>query len=187
LREGLSKADREEFKQAKKRAQKLALEFVEGTPGLLFYGECGTGKTHLLVGILREILLGRGFRARFIEFGHLLADLRRSYGDRSKGQDLITPLAETPLLVIDELGQGRGTEWELSVLDELISRRYNANRTTLFASNFYPHKAEGEPKALLDMVGERIVSRLKEMCVWTEVKSFDHRADLQPTSKNKGR
>ena len=72
-------------------------------------------------------------------------------------------------MVIDELGKGRGSDWELSVLDELISKRYNAKRTTMFTTNYGiegPAKTGDSPasESLVERVGVRIHSRLMEMC-----------------------
>ena len=52
------------------------------------------------------------------------------------GQAIIGPLSEVDVLAIDELGKGRGSPFELDTMDELIARRYNAGRTTLFATNY---------------------------------------------------
>lgn len=149
--------------EARLHALNFAQSFTEGQRGILYYGDCGTGKTHLTVAILRHLIMYRGVPARFVEFVHLLWDLRVSFDTPGRTEQVMNPLVEVPVLAIDELGKGRGTEWELSVLDELISKRYNAGRTTLFTTNFYPRAAEGRD-SLGDRVGERIFSRLQEMC-----------------------
>ncbi|MBU0553328.1 ATP-binding protein [Myxococcota bacterium] len=146
----------------------------------MLYGNSGTGKTHLMVAAIRRLVLERARPIRFVEFVHLLSDMKASFGDRSRGQDLITPLVEVPVLAIDELGKGRGTDWEMSVLDELISKRYNTERTTLFTTNYDPTKTEGQD-ALVTHVGQRILSRLKEMCRWVEVNGADYREKLSPS------
>jgi DNA replication protein DnaC len=145
-------------------AYRFARAFAPGERGLLYYGPCGTGKTHLLVAILRHLVLHRGIQVRFVEFMHLLSDLRATFGDPGGAEEVMAPLVDVPVLAVDELGKGRGSEWELQVLDELISKRYNAGRTTLFTSNFYPHPDTDDAQSLSDRVGERIYSRLMEMC-----------------------
>ncbi len=166
---------------ARQKAWRFAREFEPGVQGLLFYGSTGTGKTYLTIAILRYLLINRGVRARFSEFMHLLSALRASYGDRGKAEDVLRPLVDVPLLVIDELGKGRGTDWELSVLDELISKRYNAQRTTIFTTNYGidANQATGQQEeSLLDRVGVRIHSRLMEMCEPVRLTGYDYRREL---------
>ena len=166
---------------ARQKAWRFAREFESGVQGLLFYGSTGTGKTYLTIAILRYLLINRGVRARFSEFMHLLSALRASYGDRGKAEDVLRPLVDVPLLVIDELGKGRGTDWELSVLDELISKRYNAQRTTIFTTNYGIDSVQSggqQEEALLDRVGVRIHSRLMEMCEPVRLTGYDYRREL---------
>lgn len=171
---------------ARRTAWRFAKEFEPGVRGLIFYGSSGTGKTLLAACILRYLLLERGVRSRFVEFMHLLADLRATFGDRGRAEEVMAPLVEIPVLVIDELGKGRGSEWELSVLDELISKRYNAQRTTVFTSNFAPEEPSGESsqpgsvseEKLVDRVGARIYSRLMEMCEPVRLQGPDYRRKL---------
>ena len=142
----------------------FAREFEPGARGLLFYGRSGTGKTHLSVALLRFLLVQRGVRARFVEFSHLISDLREAFSGKNAATTLMSPLTEVPLLVIDELGKGARREWEQDVLDDLVSRRYNAKRTTIFTTN-YLVAGRGVPEDSLEhRVGARIYSRLAEMC-----------------------
>ena len=155
--------------------------------GLFLYGDVGRGKTHLMVATLRELIFEHGISARFVEFSLLLGDLKASF-ERGKGASkLVDPLYSVDVLAIDEMGKGRGTEWEETVLDELISRRYNALKTILVTSNYAPGKATGTsvpnlaktnrpPLSLVDRVGFRVNSRLAQMCKFVPVRGQDYRA-----------
>lgn len=159
-------------------AQALAGGFKKGeiNRGFVLWGPVGRGKTHLLAAALRQLTLEHGVACRFIEFSHLLAELKGRFDRKQGAAALLDELVEVEVLAIDELGKGMLTEWELSVIDQLVSRRYNAARTILATTNFregppsgiaVPNLADPRPDrqpTLSDRVGERVYSRLSEMC-----------------------
>ena len=171
-------------------AMALAAGFKPGevNRGFVLWGDVGRGKTHLLVATLRALSLEMGVRTRFIEFSHLLAELKGRF-DRGEGAaTLLNELVEVEVLAVDEVGKGMLTEFELAVVDELVSRRYNAARTILATSNYRPGKPTGiarpnlaDPRpdrqpTLSDRVGERVYSRLREMCEFVRLGGDDWRA-----------
>ena len=155
-------------------------------PGLLLYGAVRRGKTHLLVGLVRWMVMDLGVDVRFVEFSRLLASLREGYDKGQSDRTLLNELVTVPVLAIDELGKGRLTDWELSVVDELVSRRYDAMACTLATTNYGPglptgratlNLAEGARLApsLVDRVGDRVYSRLRDMTEFIEVTGLDYR------------
>jgi DNA replication protein DnaC len=135
-------------------------------------------------------------KARYVEISLLYATIRRGFQEGRSGGEIIEPLSNVEVLAIDELGKGRGSPFELETLEELIARRYNAGRTTLFASNYSVERerrsvqtgsgyrssedyksASRESDLLRERVGERIYSRLCEMCEFAELPTTtpDHR------------
>ncbi|MCB9553516.1 MAG: ATP-binding protein [Myxococcales bacterium] len=167
----------------------LTRGFQPGRRGIGLFGPVGTGKTHLLAAVVRDLVIRLGVRARFVEFTHLLSELKAAFGQAGGEAAIIDPLVEVPVLVIDELGKGRpDSEWVGQVLDQLITRRYSANRTTCFTTNFpieAPQVRPGEPRPELleDRVGARIMSRLHEMVAFYPVYGPDKRKGT-PCSKS---
>jgi len=157
-------------------------EFVKKFPtrkGFLLMGASGLGKTHLAVGTIAELTLGHGVKCMFKDFFYLLSELKQAYSEGTPENDVILPLVEAEVLVIDELGKGRSSEWELNILDQLISKRYNASRQTLATTNYVTReiaREKGDTTEILEArVGERIASRLFEMCEFLYLEGKDYR------------
>ncbi|MBK07884.1 MAG: DNA replication protein [Deltaproteobacteria bacterium] len=166
--------------------------FKPGDKGVVLMGPPGVGKTHLMVGFLRHVLLERGIPCRFQDFGVLLAELRSSYTNGLSEMEILRGLINVDVLLIDDLGKGRNSKWESGIIDTLISCRYNTKRTTLITTNYtqelettlrerYRGRGSTEGEELLmrdtlaDRVGERVYSRLREMCDFFFISGVDYR------------
>jgi DNA replication protein DnaC len=169
--------------------------------GLLILGKIGTGKTHLAVGIVKE-LMARGIPCLFHGYSELLKEIQTSY-DRSTEYsevDVLRPVFETDVLVIDELGAIKNrSEWVWDTLSLILNNRYNDNRTTIFTSNFLNLPAKKDPgpsssrsreaadyaaagETLGDRIGERMRSRLHEMCRIITLDGTDFRQKFRSAS-----
>lgn len=162
----------------------------EGARGLVLHGLVGRGKTHLLIALIRELVFRHAVTVRFLEFSRLLATLREGYSEGRSDSPILRELATVEVLAIDELGKGRLTDWELQVIDDVVSRRYNSSACTLGTTNFRPGVATGAappnaamvdqtPQTLGDRVGDRVYSRLREMADFVEVGGADCRELLR--------
>lgn len=162
-------------------AWRKATAFVESFPvverGLLLYGRHGVGKTHLAIGILKACVRTKGARAFFFETRELLRLVRDTY-NRSVEEtemEVLQPLLGADLLVLDDLGAERTSEWVQETLGLVVNTRYNANRPTIFTSNLVDSPDNTDPRSFTFQLGARTRSRLVEMCDWIEIQGADVR------------
>ena len=162
-------------------AWRKATAFVDAFPvvdrGILFFGPNGVGKTHLAVGLLRACIQHKGARAYFFETRELLRLIRDTY-NRSVEEtemDVLGPALTAELLVLDDLGAERTSEWVQETLGLVINTRYNAKRPTICTTNLADLEDNTDPRSFAFQFGERTRSRLREMCDWVEMPGLDRR------------
>ncbi len=182
-------------------AQISASRFVQefdprGGAGLLLVGGIGTGKTHLAVGILKELIASRGSACLFCDYRELLKQIQNSYNDSVKATELqvLRPVFEAEVLLLDELGAVKPSEWVWDTVSLILNTRYNDNRTTIITTNFADEPAAGVNKSLSsaraasrdetlgDRIGERMRSRLQEMCRIVKMNGPDFRQKFKSAS-----
>ena len=175
-------------------ALKMARKFVEGYPmetggrGLLLTGSIGVGKTHLAVGMLLALMEEKGVPGLFYDYRELLKEIQHSYNPQVNSTELevLRPVFEAEVLVLDELGAQKPTDWVWDTVALILNTRYNDKRTTIITTNY----ADLPPAAMMtgsaaqraareetlgDRIGERMRSRLAEMCVRMEMTGKDFR------------
>jgi DNA replication protein DnaC len=171
------------------RAKATAREFVDSYPhveaGLLLVGPAGRGKTHLACAVLSELIVSKGVEGLYADFSDLLLRIQTTFrpdADLSK-ESLLTPYAETELLVLDELGASKPHAWVLDVLYNVLNTRYNRKKITIGTSNFEDEidPASGEKEKLEDRIGYRLRSRLYEMCLAVPLRGGDFRKEVLGT------
>jgi DNA replication protein DnaC len=149
---------------------------------LLITGNTGTGKTHQAWGALRRIAAA-GSRHRYEITATTAADMYGSLrpGGSPRGTEVeLDRLTDVPILLLDDLGSAKASEWVEEITYRLINARYNACRPTVFTSN-YPATAPRDDRGNvlgpgLDIVlGDRIVSRLAEMTTVVAMTGTDRR------------
>jgi DNA replication protein DnaC len=164
-----------------------------GDKGLLIIGTIGTGKTHLAVGVLKELIFNRGISCLFYDYRELLKEIQNSYNStvQTTELDVLRPVFETEVLVLDELGAVKPTEWVWDTVSLILNTRYNDNRTTIITTNFEDQppagaipaaKAAVRGETLGDRIGERMRSRLHEMCRIITLEGTDFRQKFRSAS-----
>ena len=167
-----------------------------GDKGLLIIGKIGTGKTHLAVGIIKELILNRGIPCLFYDYRELLKEIQNSYNStvQTTELDVLRPVFDTDVLVLDELGAVKPTEWVWDTVSLILNTRYNDNRTTIITTNFEDQPAAAvaisisqartaaRGETLGDRIGERMRSRLHEMCRIVTLDGADFRQKYRSAS-----
>jgi DNA replication protein DnaC len=167
--------------------------------GLLVVGGVGTGKTHLAVGIVKELIATRSAVCLFCDYRELLKQIQNSYNDSVQATELqlLRPVFDAEVLVLDELGAVKPSEWVWDTVSLILNTRYNDKRTTIITTNFPDEPAAGtgsefmprsaafaatRKETLGDRIGERMRSRLHEMCRVLEMKGPDFRTKFRSAS-----
>lgn len=170
--------------------------------GLFLTGPRGTGKTHLAVAIMRGVCFdmtqkavalasdkalvmeyqrGRYYAPSlsldfdrytpvFVSVPELLLEIRQAFGANAEysEKELISKYASLPVLILDDLGAEKSTEWSMQTLFLIIDRRYRDMKKTIITSNL-------SLEEIAEKVGDRIASRISEMCDVKRIKGEDRR------------
>ncbi len=170
------------LKQAKLFTQGFVREYPGSSEkGLLFMGPSGVGKT-------------RGHAGLFCDYRELLKEIQASYNPASESTEMkiLEPIRTVEILVLDDFGASKPSDWVRDIVGIVLNARYNENRTTIITTNYLDNpSAEGEAArlpngklipptredSLEQRIGSRMRSRLYEMCRTVEVSAPDFRRE----------
>jgi DNA replication protein DnaC len=138
--------------------------------GLYICGDVGTGKTHLAVAVMNELIKRKRVPALFVTAPELLDNLRpQSYNNPELGLDeWMNSVKNADLLVLDDLGSEKATAWVQERVFIIIDHRYREMLPTIITSNI-------GPRDLGDKLGPRTASRIVSICEGIELDGPDYR------------
>ncbi|HEY3628578.1 MAG TPA: ATP-binding protein [Terracidiphilus sp.] len=180
-----------------KEALVTARRFVDEYPvdtagkGILFVGTMGTGKTHLSVGVLRRLVREKGVRGLFCDYRELLKSIQNSYNPQvaTTELELLKPVFAAEVLVLDDIGAQKPNEWVWDTVALILNARYNDKQSTIITTNYPDQPAAsgnmseteraGRELTLGDRIGDRMRSRLAEMCISVRMTGKDFRQTVK--------
>jgi len=135
----------------------------EQDSGIYLIGKCGTGKT-LSASIIVNELAKKQIRIVYKTMVDILQDIRSSFDNNENSYEKVKKYFNYEILIIDDLGKEKPTEWAVSTIFEIINSRYENCKTTIVTSNY-------SDKALINRLtvgndnttATAIVDRLYEM------------------------
>lgn len=191
-------ANFEPFSPSLNEALTKCLRYCKGYPfvgptdeglGLLFTGPSGVGKTHLAVAVLHELVTHKGVQGQFWDFHSLIRKIKDSYNPETATTELqvLEPVVEAGVLLLDDLGAWKMTDWMVDTLFYILNGRYMAKRATIVSTNFQDAPPEvaardhspRRKEYLVERIGQPLRSRLMEMSLVIEIQADDYRQARQ--------
>jgi DNA replication protein DnaC len=147
-------------------------------------------------------IVQRGHDGLFYDYRELLKEIQASYNAESQTTEMavLEPVLTTELLVLDDLGSSKPSAWALETVGHILNSRYNDKRITIITTNYldtlpaapgtvrFPSGqgvATVREDTLADRVGQRIRSRLMEMCRTLDIVAPDFRERFRQASRFK--
>ncbi|HDV8362710.1 TPA: ATP-binding protein [Bacillus cereus] len=179
LGERFSKSTFESFldRNGSETVYKVAVKYVKtfkewNGESLMLWGEPGNGKTHLAAAIVNE-LSKKGYIVVFQSVPELLQRIRSTFNNENKENEtqIMRALLECDLLILDDIGAEKTTEWVEEKLFNIIDGRYRKELPTLYTSNL-------EPKELKNQVGKRSYDRMVETSLTVKNGAASYRREI---------
>ena len=162
--------DNFELTEDNKQMYETVKEYAEAfnkKDGLLITSAPGTGKTHLMVALANK-LIKDGKSVVFVVVPDLLQQIRDTFNGIGSENQIMYGLSECDLLILDDIGSEKKSDWATERLYTIINQRYNDNKSICFTTNC-------DSVELRERLGDRTISRILEMCNILKVEGKDYR------------
>ena len=143
---------------------------LQARNGLLMSGKTGVGKTHVACAMAKYIL-DQGFDVLFYNTGKFLELLREEFGKEDEEKHLFRDMLEFKgVIILDDIGAEKPSAWAIERLYLIINEKYESMTPMIFTTNC-------EKEALMDTLGDRIVSRITGMTLTVRIPGQDRRTN----------
>ena len=162
--------------------KEYAEHFTKKTDGgICIYGRAGNGKSHLAAALVNRVIQ-RGFTAVFIEVPDLFSKIKATYGADGTGSEdkIMTALGKCDLLVLDDAGAERPSEWVQEKFFQIINTRYKNRLPVVITTN------TKDMAGLEDIIGFRAYDRVLEMCLPLKNNGESYRRSIAVQRLRKG-
>jgi len=149
-------------------------ELLRDNNGLIFHGNVGTGKTYLAACIANKIIEDYQIRVKMRNIPQIINDIEKGGFDIDKN-DYYRKLSSVPLLILDDFGIERNTEYVNEMVYQIINTRYESKKPTIISTNI---PLDVIMNGSNDIDKERIYSRIREMCIPVKIAGKDIRTEL---------
>jgi DNA replication protein DnaC len=145
--------------------------------GVMLYGPVGTGKTHLLKALLIK-WADKNFPTRFLTVASVMDSIKASFDQEGRREGVVDELTHPHILVLDDLGAERSTEWAQEQFLTILEKRLRLGRVVFMTSNLGKEE-------LGKRYDKRILDRLQEMCVFCAVEGDSQRRNIYAKNAKK--
>ena len=144
--------------------------------GLMIYGSLGAGKT-FLAGCIANELLNRGISVKMTSLQRLIEAANADYGDGR--ENVLDEVANVSLLILDDFGMERHTEYMNEQIYEIINTRYKAQLPLIITTNLDKEDLENCD----NLERKRIYDRINEMCLFMKFNGASRRPEIKASKK----